>query len=88
MNQSDNATGKENSEDGFSDKVTREKIDKHLRDINDKISEEDIRNVITNINSDDQIENDIEAANKKAAKDIIPPDEEAPQVPTTWNVID
>lgn len=78
----------ENTAPKFSDKITREKISRHLSDISDIISDEDINNVITNINSDDQIENDIEAANKKAAKDIVPPDEEAPQMPTTWDVID
>lgn len=78
----------ENTAPHFSDKITREKISRHLSDINDTISDEDINNVITNINSDDQIENDIEAANKNAVEDVILPDEEAPQVPTTWDLID
>ena len=33
----------------FYDEVTKSKIDKHLRDINDTITEEDIRNINTNI---------------------------------------
>jgi hypothetical protein len=35
----------------FFDAATREKIDRHLSDINDTISDEDIRNVITDIRS-------------------------------------
>ncbi len=88
MAQTDETADGENTEHEFSDKVTRDKISKHLSDINDKISDEDINNVITNINSDGQIENEIEAENKKAAADLVPPDEEAPQMPTTWDVID
>ena len=33
----------------FYDKVTKNKIDRHLTDINDRITEEDIRNIDTNI---------------------------------------
>ncbi len=88
MAQSDKTADGKNTEHEFSDKVTREKIDKHLSDINDTISDEDINNIITDINSDGQIDNEIEAANKKAAEAITPPGEEAPQMPTTWDVID
>ncbi len=33
----------------FFDEVTKNKIDRHLTDINDRITEEDIRNIDTNI---------------------------------------
>ena len=33
----------------YYDQVTKQKIDKHLTDINDTITEEDIRNINTNI---------------------------------------
>lgn len=88
MAQPDKVTDDENNDQIFSDNVTRDKITKHLSDINDTISDEDINNVITNINSDDHIENDIDAANKKATENMSLPDEEAPQMPTTWDVID
>ncbi|MEO6637875.1 MAG: hypothetical protein ABIN25_06340 [Ginsengibacter sp.] len=87
MAQPDKIIKEENTVSGFSDKVTRDKINKHLSDINDTISDDDINNVITNINSDSQIDNEIEADNKKAADAILPPDEEAPQMPTTWDMI-
>lgn len=35
--------------DKFQDKKTKQKIDKHLSDINDTITEEDIRNINTDI---------------------------------------
>lgn len=35
----------------FYDEVTRQKINRHLSDINDTISDDDIRNVITDISS-------------------------------------
>ncbi|MEO6187382.1 MAG: hypothetical protein ABIO82_05630 [Ginsengibacter sp.] len=36
----------------FYDEATRQKINRHLSDINDTISDDDIRNVITDIRSD------------------------------------
>ncbi len=37
----------------FYDEVTKRKIERHLSDINDTISDEDIMNVITDISSSD-----------------------------------
>ncbi len=88
MNQSDKAPAEENNEHEFSDKATREKIDKHLSDINDKISEEDIRNVNTNITSGESEENEVEIANDKPVTNSIPPDEEVPEIPSTWDLIE
>ena len=45
----------------FYDEVTKEKITRHLTDINDHISEEDIRNINTNIT--------VTAYTKKGARD-------------------
>ena len=39
----------EDSNRRFYDEATRERINKHLTDINDTITEEDIRNINTNI---------------------------------------
>lgn len=88
MNQSDKAPGEENNEHEFSDKVTKEKIDKHLSDINDKISKEDIENVITDITSGESNDSDVEIAKNEPVANSIPPDEEVPEIPTTWDVIE
>lgn len=37
----------------FVDEVTRNRIDRHLHDINDTISEQDIKNIVTDISSPD-----------------------------------
>ncbi|MEO6405553.1 MAG: hypothetical protein ABIY51_15345 [Ferruginibacter sp.] len=37
----------------FSDEITRNKIRKHLTDINDVITEDDIRNIRTELDGDD-----------------------------------
>ncbi|MDQ6755349.1 MAG: hypothetical protein M3004_00280 [Bacteroidota bacterium] len=69
--------------------ATKEKIDRHLRDINDTISEDDINNIGTTpppenpviINNgiieipDDSTSEDVD--NKEPEKDI----------PTTWNIV-
>ena len=47
----------------FYDEATKEKITRHLTDINDRISEEDIRNINTNITVTTRI-------NKKSSEDI------------------
>ena len=70
MEQNNKTPGEENDH-GFADEVTREKIERHLRDINDKISEEDIMNVITNISSGDPAE----VVDKDAAEKAMPPEE-------------
>jgi hypothetical protein len=40
----------------FYDETTKEKIARHLTDINDRISEDDIRNINTNITSSASLE--------------------------------
>lgn len=68
----------------FYDEVTKRKIERHLSDINDTISDEDILNVITDITSGNPI-------NVNSGNDTIPNnsvDEEVTQMPTSWNVIE
>jgi hypothetical protein len=61
----------------FKDERTREKINRHLSDESDTISEDDIKNVITDIASDAKDGADNE--NQGIDKD---------QLPTTWNIIE
>jgi len=66
------------------DEVTRKKIDKHLSDEEDTISEQDIKNINTDLGSTEAISN----------KTTIPPqnkndedDESEKEVPTPWEII-
>lgn len=74
----------------FVDEVTQNKIDRHLHDINDVISEQDIRNIRTDISSskifkNDEIDNDrIPFTDKKMNGENDGKD----QLPSTWNVLD
>ncbi len=72
----------------FSDKVTRNKIVKHLSDINDTISDEDIRNVITDITSGEPAVMNKSIVSSLPGEDAIAPNDEAKQVPTSWNIIE
>ena len=74
-----------------SDEVTRNKIDKHLSDINDKISEQDIKNINTNTGNDaaaaganahDRAEAD-EILKEKRSDD----DEPEKESPTAWEIL-
>ncbi|MDQ6844508.1 MAG: hypothetical protein M3Z92_09175 [Bacteroidota bacterium] len=78
----------EDRETVFSDEVTKKKIEKHLRDINDTISEDDIMKVITDISSPDLNETNESNTANFPKEDLDNPDEEANQVPTTWNILD
>lgn len=73
-------------QDLFSDKKTKKKIDLHLSDINDTISDDDIKNVITDISSSAPVAG--ATKNNKLPKDNSSSDDEVPQVPTAWNIID
>lgn len=73
-----------------SDEKTKNKIDKHLTDINDQISEDDIKNVNTNIGSatssvstaKDEKESD-ESVNDKGKDE----DEGREPLPTSYNIL-
>ncbi len=72
----------------FYDEVTKRKIERHLSDINDTISDDDIKNVITDITSSNlNNHNKINIVNSPQKKSILP-GEEADQIPTSWNIID
>ncbi|MEO5781680.1 MAG: hypothetical protein ABIQ07_00325 [Ginsengibacter sp.] len=73
-----------------SDEVTRNKIDKHLSDIDDTISEEDIKNintvtgtetdaVVTDKHADEENEIDKEGKNDD--------DEQEKEAPTPWEIL-
>ncbi|CAN5273941.1 hypothetical protein BH20BAC1_BH20BAC1_19810 [soil metagenome] len=61
----------------FKDERTREKINRHLSDESDTISEDDIKNVITDISSVEKDDNGNQ--NKEIDKN---------QLPTSWNIIE
>ncbi len=71
----------------FSDEVTKKKIDRHLSDMDDTISDEDIRNVITDINSDN-LNNINDNDTKNLEDDSNPADEKSKEMPSSWNIID
>lgn len=62
----------------FSDENTKNKIRKHLTDINDVISEEDIRNIKTDMgdNKSTVVKNEKEDGNNSS------------DIETVWNVLD
>ena len=76
-----------------SDEVTRNKIDKHLSDIDDTISEEDIKNINTVTGTENAIFSD-NAHDKLEADEIIndgnnnPDDKPEDEAPTPWEVLE
>ncbi|MEP7250885.1 MAG: hypothetical protein ABI683_00855 [Ginsengibacter sp.] len=70
----------------FYDEVTKRKIERHLSDINDTISDEDIMNVITDITSDGS--NGSVQGLQGISSIPVSNEEEPQQLPTSWNVID
>ena len=81
----------ENSPERYTDKVTKSKIHKHLTDINDTISAQDIKNIDANISS-----RDVQQADNQKTEELHPdnPDKDdsdednREQLPTTWNILD
>ena len=63
--------------------ITKEKIDRHLRDITDTISEEDIKNIGTNLLSSDLIA----PGESISVDEFISKNESERVVPTKWNLI-
>lgn len=70
----------------FFDEVTKKKIERHLSDINDTISDEDIRNVITDIRSGNA--DGDRGSNLYTEYSPTLSYDEAQQVSTSWNIID
>jgi hypothetical protein len=62
----------------FSDEVTKDKIRRHLTDINDVISEDDIRNIKTDM-GDEKI-----STGKEEKED----GNNSAEIDTVWNVVD
>ncbi len=89
--ESNNKTQKSSTKDHykfFYDEVTKRKIERHLSDINDTISDEDIMNVITNITSGNSNEQNDLKADSSFQNNSVLPDDQAKQIPTSWNIID
>lgn len=72
----------------FYDEVTKRKIERHLSDINDTISDEDIKNVITDITSSNLNNHNNVIVGNNPPKISNLPGEDAKQMPTSWNIID
>jgi len=78
----------------FTDKRTKDKIDLHLRDINDKITEEDIENVQTDVTkgAEDDVDASREADKIISKKQKEEKDKEdgnnSNSVETPWNMLD
>ncbi|HEV8083250.1 MAG TPA: hypothetical protein VGP55_08625 [Chitinophagaceae bacterium] len=80
-----------------SDEATRNKIHKHLRDINDTISEEDMENINTSIGTENSTANPEENMDRKEEADEKTEDDKRPnddgdekpkkEMPTSWDVI-
>lgn len=71
------------------DKSTKDKIDKHLSDINDTISEQDIKNINTNMGTSRPAgdhHHDIEEADE-ILKQKPEDDEPQPEAPSPWKIL-
>lgn len=75
-----NATPGEDRHDLYTDEKTREKIRKHWSDPTDRITEEDIRNVNTDIYERPETEAEKDELDEKA-DDITPP-----KAPSPWDL--
>ncbi len=72
-----------------SDNVTRNKIDKHLSDINDTISEEDIKNINTSTGSENippVSHKDADEENEIDEEPNDDDDEPKEEMPTAWDI--
>ncbi len=81
-------TSPKNHDKFFYDEVTKRKIERHLSDINDTISDTDIMNVITDISSANLENSSNVHVDNPPPKNSSLPDEEVKQIPTSWNIID
>lgn len=72
------------------DEVTKNKIDKHLSDINDTISEQDIRNINTSTGTDSDAMAKEHLHDINEADEIIkekPDDEPEKEAPSPWEIL-
>lgn len=72
-----------------SDEVTRNKIDKHLSDIDDTISEEDIKNINTVTGAENNIVTPHKKADEKNEIDDTQKNDDEPEKesPTPWEIL-
>lgn len=81
-----NGSPKENERDErYVDERTRDKIRKHISDPEDRITEEDITNVNTDIFKRDE---DEALSDDELKKPTEPEDEIAPKPPNTWDILE
>ena len=74
------------------DEVTKNKIDKHLSDIDDTISEEDLKNINTSTGTDPDAmakehQHDINEADE-IMNEKIDEDEPEKEAPSAWEILD
>jgi ribosomal protein L12E/L44/L45/RPP1/RPP2 len=69
-----------------SDEVTRKKIDKHLSDIDDTISEEDIKNINT-VTGAGKASDTKDTETKKNDEDDQDDEEPEKEAPTPWEIL-
>ncbi len=81
----------DSSSETFHDEITKDKIDKHLSDINSTISEEDLKNIRTDIKSPDINVEPERSENAELIEDSIDKDDDKDddepkeQMPSPWN---
>lgn len=72
------------------DEVTKKKIEKHLKDITDTISEDDLKNINTSVSSDAAMPAADKDADEVRAKPEDEIEDKSPkkEMPNTWDIID
>ena len=70
-----------------SDEVTRNKINKHLSDIDDTISEEDIKNINTVTGTETNAAKPVKNEEPKKEDDDKPDEEPEKEAPTPWEIL-
>jgi len=70
-----------------SDEVTRNKINKHLSDIDDTISEEDIKNINTVTGTETNASKPVKNEEPKKEDDNKPDEEPEKEAPTPWEIL-
>ena len=95
QNKKQEPSANDDKRERFKDEVTKNKIDRHLIDINDSISEEDIKNIITDISSTraSTYENKKTPGQEQEEQlDKDKPDNDKEDVkkdlPTSWNILE
>jgi hypothetical protein len=94
----DPRSGETNEYKNLTDVQTQEKINRHMTDIDDKITDEDIRNIRTDM-YDELLRNEHDSENagsEKDEKDELTPEEkdkqkekkESEKINSTWNIME